>query len=165
MTQGPHVSEFRVEKQRVDAVMTLSNGDSTFGSFFVAAASAHSPGPERVEELLNADSGFFPFENRDADRARTVLHNRSHILMVALHNDEAQRDPGYEVAKRRFVSVLLSNGRRISGSVRVYLPEGHDRLSDWARLPGAFRYVETTDSTTLLVNIAHVIEVSETPEP
>ena len=40
------------------------------------------------------------------------------------------------------------------------MPEGRDRLSDWARDPEIFRYVET-DETTLIVNMAHVIEVNE----
>jgi len=84
--------------------------------------------------------------------------------MVALSEQEARRDPGYDVATERFVSVLLSNGRRVTGSVRVYLPEGRDRLSDWARQADIFRYIETGE-TTLLVNIAHVIEVSEVRRP
>ena len=84
--------------------------------------------------------------------------------MVALTENEARRDPGYDVATERFVSVLLSNGSRVAGSIRVYRPEGRDRLSDWARHSDTFRYVETGE-TTLLVNIAHVIEVSEVPRP
>jgi hypothetical protein len=62
------------------------------------------------------------------------------------------------------VSVLLSNGQRIVGAVRVYRPEGRDRLSDWTRQPETFRYVETTDAT-LVVNLAHIVEVSEVSEP
>lgn len=164
MLQAPSAPHYRIEKQRVDAVLTLSTGESTFGSFFVSTASPHHPGPERVEEVLNAEPGFFPFEHRDDAYARTVLHNRSRIIMVALNNDEARRDPGYDSATRRLISVLLSNGRRIAGCVCIYRPEGHDRLSDWARDSKAFRYIEIDDST-LLVNMAHVVEVVESPGP
>ena len=160
MYTHPAASEFRVEKERVDALITLANGDSAPGHFFVARNSAHTAGPERVGELLNAERGFFPFETLDGDATRTVLYNRRQVIMVALHENEARRDPGYDVATERFVSVLLSNGARVAGSVRVYRPAGRDRLSDWARHPDTFRYIETGD-TTLLVNIAHVIEVSE----
>ena len=153
-------SEFRVEKERIDALITLSNGNSAPGHFFVARASAHTPGAERVGELLNAETGFFPFETLDGHGTRTVLYNRRQVIMVALSEQEARRDPGYDVATERFVAMLLSNGRRIAGSVRVYRPEGRDRLSDWARNLDSFQYIETGD-TTLLVNIAHVIEVSE----
>ena len=164
MQTEPAASEFRVEKQRIDALLTLANGDSAPGHFFVARNSAHTAGPERVGELLNAEAGFFPFETLDGHGTRTVLYNRRHVIVVALGDNEARRDPGYDVATERFVSLLLSNGERVIGSIRVYLPEGRDRLSDWARLADVFRYIEIGD-TTLLVNIAHVIEVSEVLRP
>ena len=139
----PVLSEFRIEKERIDAVITLSNGDSAPGHFFVARASAHTAGPERVGELLNAEPGFFPFETLDGRGTRTVVYNRRQVIMVALAENEARRDPGYDVATERFVSVVLSNGTRLTDT---------------------FRYVETADAL-LLVNIAHVIEVSEVPRP
>jgi hypothetical protein len=37
-------------------------------------------------------------------------------------------------------------------------------VSDWARHPHTFRYIEMGE-TTVLVNIAHVIEVSEVRRP
>jgi hypothetical protein len=160
----PAPSEFRIEKERIDAVITLSNGDSAPGHFFVARASARTPGPERVGELLNAEPGFFPFETLDGHGTRTVLYNRRQVIMVALAENEARRDPGYDVATERFVSVLLSNGQRVAGSVRVHLPEGRDRLSDWARHADTFRYIEMGEAL-LLVNIAHVLEVREVPRP
>ena len=58
---------------------------------------------------------------------------------------EAQLDPGYSVATERAVRMLLSNGERVEGQVRVYRPSGRDRLSDYARAPEVFRYVETAD--------------------
>ena len=60
--------------------------------------------------------------------------------------------------------LLAFFGRqRITGVVRVHRPEGHDRLSDWTRQPGRFRYFETTSGTCLL-NASHIVEVSEIPE-
>jgi hypothetical protein len=157
-------SKFRVEKARIDAVITLSNGDSTQGHFFVARGSAHCSGPERVGELLNAEPGFFPFELRGPRGNRTVLYNRRQVVTVALAENEASRVPGHDVATERLVSVLLSNGDRVAGAVRVHRPEGRDRLSDWTREPDIFRYIET-GATAMLVNIAHVIEVSEVSKP
>jgi hypothetical protein len=157
-------SEFRVEKLRATGELTLSSGRSARGNFFTAAASAHHDGPELVGELLNSEAGFFPFEIHDADRVRTVLFHRSHVVIVELADNEASRDPGYSVATERVVSVLLSSGRRLIGAVRVYAPEGHDRVSDWARLRGTFRYLETTEAT-FIVNTAHIVEVSEVSEP
>jgi hypothetical protein len=159
----PEVSEFRVEKHRSEAVLTLSSGETVRGCFFVAGASARSTGPERVCDVLNAEPGFFPFEVHDDAGTRTVLYNRGQIVVVAAEDREARRDPGYDLATRRSVSVRLSTGRRIVGIVRVYRPEGRDRLSDWARQADQFRYVEVDDAT-LIVNVAHVIAVSEATE-
>lgn len=160
MAEDVTASEFRVEKQRANAIVTLSTGQVMRGCFFTAGGSAGRAGPERVGDLLNADAGFLPFEIHGGVHARTVLFNRRHIVIVALDDNEAARDPGYEVATRRVVSVLLSNGERVTGAVRVYQPEGRDRLSDWARQREIFRYVETAQAT-LIINTAHIIDVSE----
>jgi hypothetical protein len=160
MASEPVASDYRVEKARTNAIVTLSTGESAHGYFFISKASARLAGPERVGELLNGDEGFFPFEISEGSYNRTVLYNRDHVVVVMLADQEARRDPGYEIATRRTISIMLSNGRRLMGSVRVYQPEGRDRLSDWARQGDGFRYVET-DEGTFLVNLIHVIEVSE----
>jgi hypothetical protein len=157
-------SEFRVEKKRINAVITLAHGDSKPGHFFVDTGSSHYSGPELVGDLLNGEFGFFPFELHDPEGNRTVLYNRREVVMVALPENEATRVPGYVVATERFVSVRLSTGGRVAGVVRVYRPRGHDRLSDWARSADIFRYIETGE-TTVLVNMAHVLEISEVPKP
>jgi hypothetical protein len=156
-------SEYRVEKRRASATVTLSSGTAERGCFFLASSSTRHDGPERVGDLLNSELGFFPFEIHGQDGVRTVLYHRSHVVFVTVAEDEAALDPGYGVATRRVVSVLLTNGERITGAVRVYRPEGHDRMSDWARQPETFRYIETGDST-VVVNFAHIVEVSEIAE-
>jgi hypothetical protein len=165
MSGDPAPSAFRVEKRRTDATVTLSTGPSQRGCFFVAGGSALHDGPERVSDLLNSEQGFFPFEIHGADLTHTVLYNRAQVVMVALTNDnvEASRESGYDVATQRVVSALLSNGQRVVGTVRVYRPAGRDRLSDWAHQPETFRYMETRDMT-IIVNVAHIVEVSEVPE-
>lgn len=147
-------SAYRFEKRRVEATISLVGGDSVRGSFFVAS--------ERVGDLLNQESGFFPFEIQTAGGSRTVLYNCANLITATLSENEAARDPGYAVARRSDVWMLLADGRRLRGVVRVYRPEGHDRLSDWARQPEKFRYVDT-DEGTLLVNVAHIVAVTEEP--
>src|SRR3954468_4518366 len=103
-------SEFRVEKQHADAILTLVGGMSVSGHFFLAQASPTSPGRERVGELLNSESGFFPFEN---DQRKTVLYNRDHVVIVRLAENEAQLDPAYAVATTRTIEISLSDGQRL----------------------------------------------------
>ena len=156
------MSEFRIEKQRAEAEVTLSGGGSLRGAFFLAGSSSNHLGPERVADLLNAEKGFFPFET-SANETDTILINRAHVVSVKLleRTNEPQLDPGYDLATERRVSMLLSNGMTLCGAVRVYRPQGRDRLSDYARSPDVFRYVESPDGT-FVVNSAHIVDLRET---
>jgi hypothetical protein len=159
------VSQYRVEKRRAEAALTLTTGTTVRGCFFLAGSRASHGGPERVADLLNAEIGFFPFELSADGRPYTVLYNRTQLVVVTLLENtiEAQLDPGYSVATERRVRMLLSSGTTVHGRVRVYRPPGRDRLSDYARLSETFRYVET-DEATLIVNSAHIVELRETSE-
>ena len=162
------MSEFRVEKRRALAELTLTSGPVVQGCFFLAGSSAGHAGPERVADLLNGETGFFPFEltspGDGGGASQTVLYNRAHVVVVRLveQTTEAQLDPGYDVATGRRVGILMSNGTAVTGTVRVYQPMGRDRLSDYARSPETFRYVET-GTETLVVNMEHVVELKEIP--
>jgi hypothetical protein len=155
-------SEFRVEKARSDATLFLTNGTSSRGNFFVSGGAPSHAGPERIKDVLNAGPGFFPFEVLGAGGAtQTILYNREHIVFVELAgNHEPALDPGYDVAMRRDVAMLLSSGTRLHGVVSIYRPHGCDRLSDFARSPEPFLYLETRNAT-YLVNVNHLIELVE----
>lgn len=153
------MSEYRINKDRVGATLTLSDGRTVRGSFFVAGSSRlHTP--ERVKDVLNGGPAFFPFEVHSPSGLHTGLFNRDQVLLVALTNDEAHADAAYEVAKRAAISILLANGTRLSGTVSLYCPQGRDRLSDYTRADETFRYLET-GSALLLVNFRYVLELSE----
>lgn len=154
-------SELRVLKERMAATVTLSNGRAVHGYIFVSGFSATHSGPERVKDVLNGEGGFFPFEVDEASASPTVLFNRDHVVMVDLASDDELRQmPGYEHATRRTVSMLLSSGQRLDGTVPVQRPQGHDRLSDLAREGEHFWYVEGPNRT-LLVNTRHVLEMTD----
>src|SRR5688572_16973212 len=120
------MSEYRVEKKRADAELTLTTGATVKGCFFLWSSSQSHAGPERVGDLLNEQAGFFPFELEDG---RTTLFNRSHVVVIRLpaQTFDVRLETGYEVASRRLVSMLLSTGDRIAGTVSVFRPAGRDR--------------------------------------
>jgi hypothetical protein len=155
------MSEFRVEKRREAADVTLVTGATLSGVFFLAGSSHLHAGPERIGDLLNIEPGFFPFECG----GETSLINRAHVLKVSLPPQmiEAQLDAGYDVATRRHVKVLLTTGETVTGYVVVYRPIGRDRLSDYAHLDERFRYVEL-DDRTMLINSAHIVALTEVSE-
>jgi hypothetical protein len=154
------MSLFRVAKRRAGAELTLSSGERRLGSFFLAGPTVTARGAERVSDLLNAEAGFFPFET--CDGRGTILVNRDHVVLAHLKDDayEPRIDPDYDVATVRRVEMTLTNNAVLRGSVRVYCPAGHDRLSDYARSPRMFRYVENGEGT-FIVNSAHIVELLE----
>ena len=99
------MSQFRVEKQRAEAEVTLSSGESRRGCFFLSSSSAVHAGPERVKDVLNFEPGFIPFET--ADPARMVFVNHEQVVSVRLigPREEPKRDSGYDVALARNVEM------------------------------------------------------------
>jgi hypothetical protein len=161
MTSDHETSRFKIEKTRAPAELVLTKGGTVRGCFFLWANSHSHHGPDRIGDLLNERAGFFPFELEDG---QTALYNRAYLVYVCLPADavETRVEPGYDVATRHRVDMLMSTGDRITGTVSVYLPAGHSRLSDYARSDQTFRYVET-DTQTVIVNAAHVVELREIP--
>ena len=94
-----------------------------------------------------------------------MLVNRRHLVVARLvgASEEARLASGYDVATVRQVSMKLSNRVELRGTVRVYLPEGRDRLSDYARSPEHFRYLENPDGT-FVINTDHIVQLSDLPE-
>lgn len=155
---------FRFEKRRTAGVVMMVGGEVARGSFFTAADTTRRRGGERVADLLNSESGFFPFEVDGNGKSRTVLYNRAHLISAEIFDNEPKDDPDYDVALRKPVSILLSNGRRIDAFVRVARPVGRDRLSDWTRQPEVFRYVES-GASVLILNAGHIVAFTEVPVP
>jgi hypothetical protein len=154
------MSQYRFDKIRVPAELSFTQGAPVAGSLFVAGSAFDHDGPERVEELLNGRPGFLPFECADGT---TALYNRAHVVVVRLGEEvqEVQSDPGYSLAKKRRVRMLLSTGESVEGIVPIYRPPGRDRLSDYSQIDEPFRYL-VTPQRTLLVNTVHIVALMET---
>jgi hypothetical protein len=156
------ISEFRVEKSQVHASLVLSTGAMRHGCFFVVSSVPHG-GPERVGDLLNSATGFFPFQHRDGT---TVQYNREHLVMVTLPVGlaEEEEEASFPLAVRCEVSILLSTGTSIEGTVFISQPAGRDRLSDYARTSKQFWYVVTSRGT-VIINCNHIVELVEKGNP
>ena len=152
------MSDFRFEKHQVTASLVLSTGAIRHGCFFVVTSVTHG-GPERVGDLLNGALGFFPFQHDDGS---TAQYNRAQLVMVRLPvgTAEEELEPGFSVAIRRDVSVTLSTGTVVSGTVLVNGVVGHERLSDYVRESKQFWYVLTSGGT-LIINSSHIVALVE----
>jgi hypothetical protein len=156
------MSQFRFEKHQVAASLVLSTGAMRHGCFFVVTSLTHG-GPERVGDLLNGTSGFFPFQHDDGTAWQ---YNRAHLVMVTLAPGiaEIELEAGFSVALRRDVSMMLSTGTTIDGTVLVSGPAGQERLSDYIRASKQFWYVLTSRGT-VIVNSNHIVELIEKVKP
>jgi hypothetical protein len=152
------MSQFQVHKHQVSGSLVLSTGAMRHGCFFVVTSMTHG-GAERVGDLLNGASGFFPFQHSDGT---TGQYNRNHLVMVTLAAGIAEEEfePGFSVSLRREVSMLLSTGTSIDGTVLVSGPVGQERLSDYTRASKQFWYVLTSRGT-VIVNSDHIVELIE----
>ena len=139
------------------------NGTAVHGCFFISGDSRTHAGPESVRDLLNSESGFFPFEARPSGGSTTVLYNRDHLVFVELQDkNEPARDPGYDVAIEKMVTILMSNGMRLRGAVRVFPPSRERSLERFRRARRTFRYLEA-ENATYIINVHHVLELAEEP--
>jgi hypothetical protein len=154
------VSEFRIEKRRTEAALTLATGATIQGCFFLSGSRATHSGPERVGDLLNAEPGFFPFEiatgtekviaaSDEVDAGEALVHPRKYNVEAVAFS------PG-----RKCTCSCRPDGASRGGSY-IYKPTGRDRLSDYARALEMFLYVET-EGATIIINSAHIVELRET---
>ena len=153
------MSEYRFEKHQAEASLLLSTGCTRRGRFFVVSSLSTHPGAERVGDLLNEGGGFFPFQH---DNGSTGQYNRAHVVLVNLPAGvhEEQSEPGYTVALPREVTLTLSTGTTVEGTIFISGPQGRERLSDFIRHAKHFWYVVTPRGTAI-VNSAHVVAIVE----
>jgi len=154
------MSQFRFEKDHAAASLLLSTGSTIHGCFFVVASLTTHGGPERVGDLLNAEHGFFPFQQEDGT---TGQYNRTHVVLVSLPAGMAEEElePGYACSLRRSVTITLSSGGIVDGDVFVAEPAGRNRLSDYVRSNNKPFWYLVTAHGTVLVNSSHIVEVVE----
>lgn len=156
------MSDFRVEKHHARATLTLSSGVEVTGSFFLAEATPHRVGPERVYDLLNRPDRFFPFEvdAREDRGAYVALFSREHVVVAELDRETslAEDDGTFDLASNKIVSLLLDNGARLRGELHIEMPSGRDRVSDFANRDARFSYFGARDALKL-VNLDRVAEI------
>ncbi len=137
----------------------LSTGAIRHGCFFVVTSVTHG-GPERVSDLLNGALCFFRFQHDDGS---TAQYNRAQLVMVRLPVGTTGRRTGARLLggdSPRNVSVTLSTGTVVSGTVLVNGVVGHERLSDYVRESKQFWYVLTSGGT-LIINSSHIVALVE----
>lgn len=160
------MSELRIDKRRVSAILNLTTGERLTGALFLAEQAATHAGPERLLDVLNGPPGFVPFEAVSGPGVRqTVFLNRAFIAVVHADcaADDLAEDLAYQVAVKKSVLLQFAGGDELRGVLRVERPVGRDRLSDAVRDSAGFRYLEGAGGV-LAVNLAHVVRIMPVAE-
>ena len=152
------MSQFRVEKRRAEAELTLATGATLHGSFFLAASTPTQVGPERVADLLNAETGFFPFDSvvvPRPERSSSTARTSSPCGCSSRSRKRSSRpDTGRDGAPRRDDACQRHAARGVGARL---LSEGTRPVERLGAIRRVFRYLETARHT-FIVNTAHVVE-------
>lgn len=153
-------SEFRIEKVPIPAVVSMANGTKFTGHFFVRAGVGPGHVDEDVRDVLNSEERFFPFHVGPAEQTEVHLINRRHVAIVWLRKPdvEAEIAGSVGITPRKFATLLLSNGESVGGSLRVVMPSGRTRVSDYVNAEETFCYVEGPEGLAI-VNLEQVVDV------
>jgi hypothetical protein len=115
----------------------------------------------RAEEWMNEGSAFFPFLPDEASAPALLNRDEVLILTVPAHADEDGLVEGTEQLDRRV--HIDCRGRRLSGVVRIDMPEERRRVLDYLNSPGRFLTLRDGDRHHL-VQKNRITRVQETRE-
>jgi hypothetical protein len=143
-------ARFRLETVKKKVTVHCSDESTLSGFFFVSPTAFTHEGSERVEEVLNSDRTYLPFET---DVSEIVLLQKGSIAVVSLEDPEMKRDAF--LYRRTCAEVHLISGRILRGHVRGDLPHGRARLSDFLNQGRMFFCLEV-DGKDCLINSRYV---------
>ena len=147
---------YEFPKIKVEAELTLVNGESINGSLFVTDDLVSAEGNPRIEEYLNDDPDtFFSFQVADGGYR---LINKAHLVSARVGQDDAETRHQTPLSPRE-LTLHLATGDAVSGAVYPTLME-ETRVSDIINQEEAF-LVLFQDGKKLVINREQIISVSE----
>lgn len=147
-----------VEKIRVPVRLTAAGGTAMDGQLLVSSRAAYHDGPETLLESLNQPRRVIPFL-RAIDGA-TLLLARDQIDWVAASGDVDETLVGPRpdfVTHEERVEVRLRGGGTWSGMLRMEMPPGLNRASDFLNGDGEF-FGLWTRSGLVLINKSRMLQ-------
>lgn len=123
--------EFQVSTHGASVEVVLRNSTVLRGRMFLHDTAEKHQGPEKVEDVLNAPSRFFPIAVREGGE-KTVLVNKAQTLYVKVAAQPGRVQPGVQGAASWAVQVIVEmvQGAPLQGVVYFAQPPGRDRTLD-----------------------------------
>ena len=144
----------KVPKKKVPLIVNFVGEKSIRGNIFLCSQSPFRVGEELVIDLLNEEDPFFPFEIENPPSIRFI--SKRNIMSADTSEDSASEEG---VGKKEEITVLLSDGQKLSGELLIEQPEHKSRVLDFfnSKEKGFFKLSNKTEIH--YVNIEHVDQV------
>lgn len=151
---GTMNNEYRIEKDRLAAVLVTVGGERVAGELFVQASPRNRYGREEAADILNSAEPFFP-----------MLTSDGQLFLVAKERvrELESRDPmptdEWQIGAPATIEVMLTGGSVHQGNVYVESLSGRTRVLDYLNRVGERFLLLYTTRGTVLVNRSFIERV------
>lgn len=139
-------NDYRIQKDRLAAVLVTVGGDRVVGELFVQASPRNRYGREEAADILNSAEPFFP-----------ILTSDGEMFLVAKDRvrELESRDPmpadEWQIGAAATIEVMMTGGSAHTGNVYLESLSGRTRVLDYLNRVGErFLLMYTTRGTVLL---------------
>ena len=147
-------NDYRIEKQRLAAVLVTVGGESVSGELFVQASPRNRYGREEAIDILNAAEPFFPLLTTDGE-----------MLLIAkdrvreLETPHRASPDEWRIGAPATIELRLTGGAIHTGVVYLESLSGRTRVLDFLNRVGERFFMLYTARGTLLVNRSFIERV------
>jgi hypothetical protein len=145
------MEELQVPTRRIAVELFTSDGRRLHGWLFAGESPWGYTDREEAARILNDERAFLPFGRPGREEGRPVLEllNKDHIVRVRLEAavPEVEADDG---SYSPSCTIVLSDGERLSGRLRLPTPLSASRLIDKLNLAPRFLPFATQHGVQLL---------------
>jgi hypothetical protein len=147
-------NDYRIEKDRLSAVLVTGGGERLTGELFVQASPRNRYGREEAADILNSAEPFFP-----------MLTSDGQLFLVAKERvrELESRDPmptdEWQIGAPATIEVMLTGGSVHQGNVYLESLSGRTRVLDYLNRVGERFLLLYTTRGTLLVNRSFIERV------
>ncbi len=166
---APGVGEeaYRIPKVAVQVELTLEGGEQLAGHVHLLPVAGRHEGRETVLDLLTSpEHHFLPISGHDGP-VRLVHQHRIVLARVSENADAglglgigSEHDEVKEIPLDLELASLPPEWARVTGTIRLHMPPGHQRVLDFLNLDDDFFPIRTA-AGLVLVNKEYVVKMTQ----
>lgn len=147
-------NDYRIQKDRLAAVLVTVGGERITGELFVQASPRNRYGREEAADILNSAEPFFP-----------VLASTGELFLLAkdrvreVESREPMPPDEWQIGAPAAIEVSLTGGAVHTGNVYLESVSGRTRVLDYLNRVGERFLLLYTPSGTLLLNRSFIERV------